>query len=87
MPVLRFLLCLHMPTPAEPEYDPAGQAVQEEPPAVEPSKGRNKAEMQQWADWRREWMKCVSCEFSNCEADRWMKCVSCEISKCDADSA
>jgi hypothetical protein len=47
------LSCMKMPAPAAPEYDPAGQAVQEEPPAGDPSKRRSQARMQRRADrWR-----------------------------------
>jgi hypothetical protein len=54
------LPCMNTPAPAEPEYDPAGHAAQEEPPAGEPSQARSQARMQQRAEPRRGRMKCVS---------------------------
>jgi hypothetical protein len=59
---------MHTPAPAEPEYDPAGHAAQEEPPAGEPSKGRSQARMQQRAEQRRGRMKRVGGEISEHDA-------------------
>jgi hypothetical protein len=59
---------MHTPAPAEPEYDPAGHAAQEEPPAGEPSKGRSQARMQQRAQRWRGRMKCVNGEISRRDA-------------------
>jgi hypothetical protein len=58
---------MHTPAP-EPEYDPAGHAAQEVPPAGEPSKRRSQAGMQQRAEPRHGRMKCVSREISKCDA-------------------
>jgi hypothetical protein len=66
MPILP---CMHTPAPAETEYDPAGHAAHEEPPAGEPTRGHSQARMQQRAERRRGRMKCVIGEISERDAD------------------